>query len=49
MFGEDFLEWLKGDDVIKVGRNSYLEQTTRFNKTFTLSELNKFFIREYSI
>jgi len=43
----EFNEWIQGDDVIKTGNDSYLEQTTGFNKVFTKLELFNFFIREY--
>lgn len=43
----DFNKWLNSDNVVKTGVNEYLEQTTGYNKTFTLEELKAFYLREY--
>ena len=44
---EGFKKWMKEGNVEKVGADLYTEQTTQWKKQFTLSELKKFFIKEY--
>jgi hypothetical protein len=44
---EEILEWMRDDNVERVGDNTYIEQTTQWKKKFTLEELIKFYIKEY--
>ncbi|BBI90593.1 hypothetical protein HYO65_gp201 [Tenacibaculum phage PTm1] len=44
-----FNEWFNDGNAVKVGVDKYLEQTTQYRTTFTLRELELFFIREYQI
>ena len=44
----DFMEdWMNDGNAIKVGEDTYIEQTTQWKKKFTKEELTKFFIKEY--
>jgi hypothetical protein len=42
-----FKEWRLDGNVIKVGVNEYIEQSTQWSKVFTYCELKKYFIREH--
>ena len=42
-----FKKWLKSDNVIKLGKNKYLEHTTQWRGEFTKKELKQFFKKEY--
>jgi len=42
-----FRRWVKSDNVVKIEEDLYLEQTTQYNKKFTLEELYKFYQKEY--
>ena len=48
-FTEDMLNWIEDGNVVKIGEDAYLEQTTQFNKIFTKKELIAFFIREFLV
>lgn len=48
-FTEDILNWIEDGNVVKIGEDAYLEQTTQFKKTFTKKELIAFFIREFLV
>ena len=39
----DFLKWIKSDNVIKIGDDQYIEQTTQYEKIFSRDELFFFF------
>jgi len=43
------LYWIEDGNVVQTGEDSYIEQTTQWNKTFTKKELIAFFIREYLV
>jgi|TARA_R110000868_G_scaffold74337_8_gene214969 hypothetical protein len=42
-----FKKWQEDGNVVKVGADEYVEQSTQWKKRFTLNELKKFFIREF--
>lgn len=44
---DGFQEWIDDGNVVKVGEDSYIEQTTQWRKKFTLVELKKFFKKEF--
>ena len=46
-YGEMMKDWMNDGNVIKVGEDTYIEQTTQWKKKFTKEELTKFFIKEY--
>ena len=46
-YGEMMKEWMNDGNVIKVGEDTYIEQTTQWKKKFTEEELTEFFIKEY--
>ena len=46
-YGEMMKDWMNNGNVIKVGEDTYIEQTTQWKKKFTKEELTKFFIKEY--
>lgn len=46
-YGEMMKDWMNDGNVIKVGEDTYIEQTTQWKKKFTKEELTKFFIEEY--
>jgi hypothetical protein len=46
-FTEEMLEWIEDGNVVQMGADSYIEQTTQWRKVFTKQELINFFIREY--
>jgi hypothetical protein len=44
---EDFNNWIKEGNAVKIGANIYIEQTTQYKKHFSLDELKQFYIKEY--
>ena len=40
-------EWMDDGNVEQIGEDRYVEQTTQWKKTFTLTELVEFFIKEF--
>jgi len=48
-FTDEMLDWIEDGNVVQTGEDSYIEQTTQWNKTFTKKELIAFFIREYLV
>lgn len=43
----DFLNWINSDNVIKLKEDKYSCQCIQYKKQFTLSQLYKYFIKEY--
>ena len=46
-FSKNFIAWQLLGNVTKIGKNTYLEQTTQYRKKFNRKELKRFFLREY--
>jgi len=44
---ESFNQWFNDGNAVKVGANKYVEQSTQYEKYFTLSELITFYKKEY--
>lgn len=44
---QDFNDWIKSDNVVKIDFDLYVEQTTQYRKQFTKEELLNFFIKEF--
>ena len=44
---KEIKDWIKDGNAVKVGPDTWIEQTTQWKKKFTGKELRKFFIREY--
>ena len=44
---KDFLEWLNSDNVIKIGSNLYVEQSSLYRIEMNLFRMYRFFIKEY--
>tara|TARA_R110000772_G_scaffold251582_2_gene366652 strand:- start:504 stop:650 length:147 start_codon:yes stop_codon:yes gene_type:complete len=44
---EDFKEWINSDNVIKVGINTYIEQSSQYKRYYTLEQLKEYFIKEF--
>ncbi len=43
----EFENWMNDGNVVQVGEDTYLEQTTQWRKQFTLTELKEFYQKEY--
>lgn len=43
----DFKKWLKSEQVVKVGKDLYIEQSSGFSKYFTEAELFEYYKREF--
>ena len=43
----DLQWWMNDGNVEKIGKNTYIEQTTQWKKKFTMSELIEFYIKEF--
>ena len=46
-FIESYVEWYQDGNVVKMGEDNYIEQTTQWKKKFTEEELMKFYVKEY--
>ena len=46
-FTKEMLDWIDDGNVIKIGEDTYIEQTTQWVREFTKQELIDFFKREY--
>jgi len=46
-FTQEIQNWIDDGNVVKIGENSYIEQTTQWKKIFTKQELIKFFNKEF--
>tara|TARA_R110002074_G_scaffold375047_1_gene551540 strand:- start:67 stop:225 length:159 start_codon:yes stop_codon:yes gene_type:complete len=44
---QEFKEWMDDGNVEKLGNNVYVEQTTQWRKKFTLTELVRFYQKEF--
>ena len=44
---KEFNKWYNDGNAIKIGVDKYVEQTTQYQKVFTLEELIEFFKKEY--
>ena len=44
---EEFKKWLKSDNVLKIKKNNYIEQTTQWRCLFTKKEIKKFYKKEF--
>ena len=43
----DMLWWMDDGNVEKIGKDTYIEQTTQWRKKFTAIELARFFLKEF--
>lgn len=43
----EFENWMNDGNVVQVGEDTYLEQTTQWRKQFTLTALKEFYQEEY--
>ena len=41
------IHWINDGNVIMLGDDTYIEQTTQWKKEFTMKELEKFYMREF--
>ena len=46
-FIKEYVEWYRDGNVVKMGEDNYIEQTTQWKKKFTEEELMKFYVKEY--
>ena len=46
-FSEDMLAWIADGNVVKIGHDTYIEQTTQWKKVFTKTELIQFYLKEF--
>ena len=46
-FTKDMLDWINDGNVVKIGNDAYIEQTSQWKRVFTKKELIEFFIREF--
>ena len=42
-----FQRWMDDGNVEKIGKDTYIEQTTQWRKKFTMSELIEFYLKEF--
>tara|TARA_R110000796_G_scaffold159195_2_gene275982 strand:- start:67 stop:321 length:255 start_codon:yes stop_codon:yes gene_type:complete len=47
MYNSEIEDWMNDGNVVKVGKDTYIEQTTQWKKKFTKKELIKFYIKEF--
>ena len=40
-------DWMNDGNAVKIGEDTYIEQTTQWRKKFTKKELTRFFVEEY--
>ena len=40
-------DWMNDGNAVKIGEDTYIEQTTQWRKKFTKKELTEFFVMEY--
>ena len=43
------INWIEDGNVEMIGEDTYIEQTTQWRKKFTMSELIRFYNREYRL
>lgn len=41
------VDWMEDGNVEKIGEDTYIEQTTQWRKKFTMSELIRFYLKEF--
>jgi hypothetical protein len=41
------INWMDDGNVEKIGKDTYIEQTTQWRKKFTMSELIEFYLKEF--
>ena len=41
------INWIGDGNVEKIGKDTYIEQTTQWRKKFTMSELIRFYLKEF--
>lgn len=44
---KEFDKWVDDGNAVKIGPDTWLEQTTQWKKKFTTEELETFFIKEF--
>ena len=46
---KEFKDWMDDGNVEKIGEDTYIEQTTQWRKKFTMSELIRFYLKEFQV
>ena len=41
------VDWMEDGNVEKIGEDTYIEQTTQWRKKFTMTELIRFYLKEF--
>ena len=44
---ELMINWIEDGNVEMIGEDTYIEQTTQWSKKFTMSELIRFYLKEF--
>ena len=46
---KEFKDWMEDGNVEMIGEDTYIEQTTQWRKKFTMSELIRFYLKEFQV